>query len=178
MKKHFELILTVGLFLCTGNIVYAESIWQDKGANFEKRVDIAHSYLKKGQGEKALSETEMVIKNNPDLFEAYAVKTMICLEMNKWDNAIESSKEMIRLAPDNFAAHLGLGQAYGGKRLFDDAIQEFKEAIRIKPDDPGAYYYLGFAYVENGQKDKAKEVHDRLKTINTEAAEALGKLIR
>src|SRR3990167_5040894 len=131
MKIYLRLILAVGFFLYLDGAVYAENIWQDKEANLEKRFNIALGYLDKGKGAQALSKTEEFIKTNPNSFDAYAVQTMVSLEMHVWDKAIESAKEMIRLKPDDFAAHLGLGQAYGGKGLFNDAIDELNEAIRI-----------------------------------------------
>ena len=176
--RYIRLGLMCGVLLLPNGSVHAESIWQDKNVDIEKRLNIAYRYLEKGKGQEVLSETETFIKDNPDSFDAYAVKTMVSLEMNKWDKAIESGKEMVRLKPNNFASRLGLGQAYGGKRLFDSAIPELNEAIKLSPQDPGAYYYLGLAYLESGQRDKAKEVERKLEKINSQAANELAVLLR
>ena len=60
---------------------------------------------------------------------------------------------------------------------YDDAITQLNKAIELDENSKLGYYYKGLCYVALNDKTSAKEVYEKLKTINEEQAEKLWKKI-
>ena len=70
-----------------------------------------------------------------------------------------------------------LGGAYGKSDRYEEAIETFKQAIRINPDDAVVHNNLGAAYVFLKDRDSALEQYKILKSLDSELANVMFKLI-
>ncbi len=93
------------------------------------------------------------------------------------EEEIEAYKQAIRTNPDDAKAHTNLGNAYVSLGMYKEAIDAFKQAIRINPDNADAYFILGAAYVFLNDIDFALEQYEILKSLDSEWADVLFKLI-
>jgi tetratricopeptide (TPR) repeat protein len=85
--------------------------------------------------------------------------------------------------PLDIRLHRRLGDAYLAAKQWDKAIEEYKLALELAPRDIFLLRYLGKAYIENGRKDDASKVIDRIADLdkgafsrNVECAALKGRL--
>jgi Tfp pilus assembly protein PilF len=71
-------------------------------------------------------------------------------------------QKAIALERDHRGAINNLGVLYGENRKFNDAIAAFEYGIRVVPDDDTLYLNLGRIYVQMGDRDRARNVMQRL----------------
>ena len=109
--------------------------------------------------------TSLSILNNQDIIHG------------KYQEAIESFKQAIRIDPDYAEAHCGLGAAYLHSDKNEEAIKSCKQALRIDPDYAYAQFMLGCVYVVIKDRDSALEQYEILKTLDSERANILLKVI-
>ncbi len=58
-----------------------------------------------------------------------------------------------------------------------NTIESYKQALRIDPDDAEVHDNLGYAYVDINDRDSALEQYEILKSLDTEMANELLKVI-
>jgi hypothetical protein len=88
-------------------------------------------------------------------------------------------QKAITLQRDHARAINNLGVLYGEQRQFHDAIAAFEYGIRAVPDDDTLYLNLGRIHVQMGDRQKARNVMERLlqrKPDSTVARRALEEL--
>jgi tetratricopeptide (TPR) repeat protein len=61
--------------------------------------------------------------------------------------------------------------------MYKEATKAYKQAIRIDPDDADTHYNLGIAYVYLNDRGSAVEQYKILKSLDSELANKLFKLI-
>ena len=71
-------------------------------------------------------------------------------------------QKAITLQRDHAGAINNLGVLYGEHKKFNDAIAAFEYGIRTVPDDDTLYLNLGRIYVQMGERDRARNVMERL----------------
>ena len=90
---------------------------------------------------------------------------------------IEAYKQAIRIDLDDAYVHSSLGVVYRKSGMYKEAIEAYKQAIRINPDYAKAHYNLGVAYAFLNDRDSALEHYKILKSLDSERANVLVKLI-
>ena len=114
---------------------------------------------------------------NPDFSEACYNLGISYEELGKHQDSVEALKRSITLAPDNAHAHYALGYAYYQLKRYKESIDAFERSIALKPNNAFALSKLGHAYLATGNKDKAQEQYNMLKTLNATLAEELNREI-
>lgn len=71
-------------------------------------------------------------------------------------------QKAITLQRDHARAINNLGVLYGEQRQFNDAIAAFEYGIRVAPDDDTLYLNLGRIHIQMGDRQKARNVMERL----------------
>jgi TolB-like protein/Tfp pilus assembly protein PilF len=83
----------------------------------------------------------------------------------QYDKAITQCRETLELDPNFHVAYGVIGEAYIQKGMYKEAIAVLKKAISLSPG-PDGLARLGYAYAMAGQRNKAKEVLNKLQTLS------------
>jgi len=130
-----------------------------------------------GRYEDAIEAYKQTIKIKPDYAEAHYNLGVTCYQLGRYQDAVEAYKQAIKIKPDYADAHINLGVTCYQLGRYQDAVEAYKQAIRIKPDFALTHYNLGATYLVAGDKGLALEEYKILKTLDTEEANELFKLI-
>ena len=144
----------------------------------KEKIDNLILLYKKGQIKKALSESEELIKNNPDSFFLYNINGMIHINLKNWNQSIESLSKAIELKPDYAEAYNNLGVALNNKGDLEKAIESYTKAIKYKSDYANAYNNLGSVLNDIGKWEKAIENYSKSLEYNPNNSEAHENLIK
>ncbi len=92
--------------------------------------------------------------------------------------AVSSFRRAVDARPDFPEAWNELGFALRQTGKYEEALRAYDEALRLRPNFPEAMEYLGEAYVKLGRVDDARQVLERLKSLDSARAAELEEAIR
>lgn len=95
--------------------------------------NIAQTYLKLGNQQKAEENFKKAIEIFPDFAEVYNNLGLMYLSNNQFEIASENFKKAIDLNPDFSEAYLLLGNALHSLKKYDEAIKNWSKALEINP---------------------------------------------
>jgi DNA-binding winged helix-turn-helix (wHTH) protein/tetratricopeptide (TPR) repeat protein len=119
-----------------------------------------------GRLDEALAEAKLAYEIDPFMHIIKVELGRIYYFARYYDQAIEYYSQVLELEPSFLPAHFRLGQAYTQKGMYSEAIVEFQRAIPLIGDDPEAVAALAYVYALSGQKDKAREVLEKLRALS------------
>lgn len=96
--------------------------------------NIAQTYLKLGNQQKAEENFKKAIEIFPDFAEVYNNLGLMYLSNNQFELASENFKKAIDLNPDFSEAYLLLGNAFHSLKKYDDAVKNWSKALEINPN--------------------------------------------
>jgi tetratricopeptide (TPR) repeat protein len=143
----------------------------------EAHYNLGNAYHRLGRYQDAIEAYKQAIKIKPDYADAYINLGISYEDIGRHQDAVEVYKQALRIKPDYVDAYINLGVTYYKLGRYQDAVETYKQTIRIRPDYAEAHYNLGVTYVVTGDKDSALEEYKILKTLDTEKANELSKLI-
>jgi tetratricopeptide (TPR) repeat protein len=94
-------------------------------------------------------------------------------DKERYDEAIPILLKAVAYNSEDADTRVELGYAYYKTVKYNDAVAQLKKAIELDSTSKLGYYYLGLCYVDTNQKDKAREIYDRLKVISEAQAKKL-----
>jgi len=135
---------------------------------YAARLNVATTYLKKGDLERAEREFQGVIdkavqvpedaaKDKQTSLRALSGLGELALKRGDFTAAQESFRKALEISPEDAAAAYNVGEIFFSNQKVDEAIPYFEMAARIKKDWPKAYHRLGLVYLNKGDFDKALE---------------------
>ena len=89
---------------------------------------------------------------SPIPLQAWLVRGLDYLDLNRLADAIPSLRQALALNPDSGTARLALGDALARSGQAEEAADEYREQSQRTPDVGDAWYKLGMIYLELGQK--------------------------
>ena len=140
-------------------------------------VGLGVTYGKLGRWQNEVEAYKQAIELKPGYAEAYYDLGAAYKDLGRHEDALEAYKQAIKIKPDYAEAYNNLGVTCFQLGRYQDAIGAYKQAIKIKTDFALAHYALGIAYLATGDKNSALEEYKILKTMDTEKANSLFKMI-
>ncbi len=136
--------------------------------NYEAQIKAGEMYARIRNFEKALEFYQKAQQIKPDEFESNASLGNAFFDARQFENAETYYAKALEIKPDDINVITDLGTTYVERRQpnFDKAISQFEKVLKIKPEYDLAIYNLGIAYLRNGNKDKAQESLNLLRTTN------------
>src|SRR5579859_5595557 len=147
---------------------YKLALQNDPGSE-QLNAGLAELYFKTGHIRDAVTESQDILKRDPNNLDARKLLGRIYLrslgDMQSGTQssevlklAIEQYSQIVRAEPDNSEYHLLLGRLYIIDKDYVKAEGEFKAARNIQADSEEAVVNLAYLYNEEGDTKKAVEV--------------------
>jgi tetratricopeptide (TPR) repeat protein len=132
------------------------------------RLNVATTYLKKGDLDRAESEFREVLakvvevhgevaKDKATSLRALSGLGELALKKGDFEAAQKSFREALEISPEDAAAAYNVGEIFFSNQKVDEAIPFFELAVRIRKDWPKPYHRLGLVFLNKGDFEKALE---------------------
>lgn len=114
-------------------------------------------YFQRNKPYDAMESFKKSLEIDPQYVESSMALGMVCLELQRWDEAIAQYK----IAADNdyfkrpWEAYSNMGWAYLQKGEYDQAEQSLKQAVKLNANFCPAYTNLGELYSKQNNRQKA-----------------------
>jgi tetratricopeptide (TPR) repeat protein len=170
----------------------------DKAGNHEKAIEAAKRiielkpnsaadiynlglmYQKLKRYDEAIKTFNEVLTINPGDQYSHSNIGYIRYLQKQYTKSIQAFKEFVKLEPDNADGWFYIGINNMQLKKFDAALEPLKKTIELRPDYSGgnAVYNLAICYLNLHDNYSAKELYNKLKSINPGLAQKLQQHIR
>ena len=136
----------------------ATTLYPESDKSIPAHYARAYAYHRGAYPAKAASETEALLKANPDDPFFLELKGQVLLEGGNPAAAIGPLRRAVSLAPDQPMIAVMLGHALiatEDQTKFPEAKQVLKNAVNRDNDNPFAWYQLGIVYDREGDRARA-----------------------
>ena len=140
-----------------------------KGINFLNKVNF----------KKAENCFRIILKSQPQHFEAYYFLGIILNELNKLDEAEANYQNAIKFKPDFAEAYYNLAVTLVKSKKLEEGIKNYQNAIKFKPDFAIAHNNLGNVLIKLERLNEAEVSYQNAIKFKPDFAEAyynLGKV--
>ena len=151
-----------------GTVIDLDDLFKSGGsgmADFLESMSLqldAHDLHMKGKNKKALRRVDSVLAADPNSHTALDLKSMILLDMERYEETIEYSNRAMLAGSNSGLAHAIKGNALYKLGHIEEAILVLKQAIRFKHDDTDSLTLLCMATLELERYDDAAGYARRL----------------
>lgn len=130
------------------------TLWQDtvkkSPRKVRPRVNLATSYIKTGEYDKALVELTRAIALEPDSAAAYENMSKAYARKGDYELALTAARKALELAPNQASTYDAVAEAYMHLGKKDLAVKHFYKALSLDPSRLGARNNLGLTLAEKG----------------------------
>lgn len=114
----------------------------------------AHAYISKGEVDKAIADTDEVIRLKPDMEAGYTTRALAYMRKQQYELAIADLDVSARLAPSANVYHTR-GSAFAANTQYDQAVADYDQALRLAPRYAQAYLSRANLYLQRGDYERA-----------------------
>lgn len=114
--------------------------------------------------DKAESEFETALEQNPKLYEAYYFYARCCFIQGKMEKSAQLFEQACLMKPEDYQARHFLAQTYkalkleaGAEAAYQRAVESVEKHVERHPDDSRAYQLGAIDLVQLGERDKGLE---------------------
>jgi len=131
----------------------------------------AHQQHRSGDVRRAEALYRQVLHFDGNHVVANNLLGLLCLQSNRFDEAVDCIEKALGLKPDDAQAHANLGLAFQGLNRLKDAGRHFQESLKLAPNNPKAYNNLGGIFISLGQAQEAAACFQQALTLQPDLAE-------
>ena len=129
--------------------------------NTDVRSQLAASYVRAGEDEKALAEYQEILKTDSNNFSVLNNLGGIYRRLGKYQESIVYLERALATGKNPNAIYYNMGQTYKLMGQYADAEQCFKDVIEEDPNDVLAYNHLGAIQATLGHHQTAVQSYQR-----------------
>jgi tetratricopeptide (TPR) repeat protein len=118
-------------------------------------IERAYQQHQSGQVARAESLYRQVLHFDGEHAVANNLLGLLCLQTQRFDDAVNYIESALRVVPDDAQAHANLGLALKCLNKLEGAATHFQKSVELDPKNPRAYNNLGGIYVSLGQVDES-----------------------
>jgi tetratricopeptide (TPR) repeat protein len=156
----------------------AKKVIELEPANETNHYYLGLTYFKAQKYPEAIAAFQQGIAVKADFPHAWFQIGSSYINMKKYKEAADAYKKYAELAPDDPSGWLSIGVAYMQAKDFESALPPLKKCVELKPDNAVAQFNLAIVYVNLKDNFSAKEIYNKLQTLDPALAERLKKHIR
>lgn len=93
--------------------------------------------------DEAYQLLNQVIQEHPNLWEAYLLRSSVCLILGYFSHAERDAKKAVQLKPTTVSSYTSLGVVFLSQGLLEQAKQTFLEGFRLEPAVAATHINLG-----------------------------------
>lgn len=127
---------------------------------------------------EAIKFYQKAVKLNPHLEGAYVELGYAFYRVKDFDREADAYNAALNINPNNADALFNLAENLESHYKYPEAIVLYEKALAIEPEDMEVLYQAGLSYLAQGNRTKATEMYNRLKTLDRGNAEILRQLIK
>lgn len=143
--------------------------WLKAGDSYFEAYSYAVEVQKQHQlGENARKYFNLALEQDPGLLDIKAKVALTFLPEQPMQ-AVMQLREVVERDPENELGLYNLGLLSIQSQQFDKAINRFEKLTQSHPDHLEGQYYLGVSYFEAGEKIKARDQFELVKTMDQDA---------
>jgi len=135
-------------------------------------------YSKAGKYQESIETFNQTLKARPNYDLAHFNIGLNYFKMKKYKEAVESFKKFVEITPDNADAWHNIAVGYMQLKKFDLALEPLRKSTELRPDYGAAYYNLAICYLNLKDNYSAREVYNKLRSIDSDLAQKLKKHIQ
>jgi GWxTD domain-containing protein len=129
---------------------------------------LGEQYLRIDLKDRARTQLELAIRENPHLGPARELLAGLLLESGEFDGAVAVVEPLVRIAPDRFEAIAILGQAHFYQKQYAKSVELLEKAITLRRPEPRVLNVLALAHHELGNDARAAEILERSLSLDPE----------
>lgn len=134
-------------------------------------IERAHQQHRAGDFRKAESLYRQVLNFESKHAVANNLLGLLCLQTQRFDEAIKCIENALSIRPDDAQAHANLGLALKGVNRLQEAGKHFQESLKLAPDNPRTYNNLGSIFISLGQAQEAAMCFQQAMALEPNLAE-------
>jgi Flp pilus assembly protein TadD len=131
-----------------------------------------------GKFEQAEQVYRQIVAAEPENADAWNLLGAVCINQDRFGEAVQHLDEALRLNPHHHAAHDNRGVLLGKQGRYAEAIQSFQRALAIQPNQAVTYLNMAEALVRNGQPGEAIGAFRRVLALAPDSLRAHSELAR
>lgn len=133
----------------------------------------AYSFAMDAEKQRALAETARTLfgkalAENPGNLEAKTKMAMTYLSSASPMQGIQMLREVIEADPRNELALFNMGMLAIQSTQYERAVGWFEKLLAVNPNHLQGNMLLGVAYMNRGEKDKARQQFEKVKTLDSD----------
>lgn len=141
--------------------------WQKAGdAYFEAFTFALDEQKIRLLGNKAREAYEIVLKSQPDNYNAQHNVAMTYVSSSSPMQGIMMLRDIIEKDPDNMQALMSMGRMSIQTGQFENGVDRFESLVSYYPENVEGNFFLGVCYYETGQLVKAQTQFEKVKKLD------------
>jgi tetratricopeptide (TPR) repeat protein len=128
--------------------------------------------------EEAIEVFDKVIALTPEMEYAHLNKGFSLYSLKRYSDAIKAYSSTVELFPENADAWMFLGMSYMQLKNWSKAVEPLQKAIDLRPESGNAYYNLAICYLNLKDNYSARDVFNKLQSVDPGLAQKLKKYIK
>jgi tetratricopeptide (TPR) repeat protein len=138
--------------------------------NAEAHLTLGMAYRIMKMPAKAVAAFKQAARFDPESEEAQVNLGETCLEIGEYREAIYFASQYLRRRPLSPSVLVTLGAAYRHLNRMPQALEALSKAVKMDPKLVSAHFELGEAYLKSGQTERAREIYETLRTLDSDLA--------
>ncbi len=159
-------------------IAPAKKVIELEPGNETNHYYLGLTYFKAERYEEAIAAFERGIAVRADFAHAWFQIGSSYINLKKYKEAAAAYGKYAELVPDDASGWLSIGVAHMQGKNFEAALDPLKRCVELKPDNAVAQFNLAIVYINLKDNFSAKEIYNKLQTLDPSLAERLKKHIR
>lgn len=135
--------------------IYYQQLLEKKPDNNELAFDLAESYRRSGEPDKAIYLYDQLIAKDPKMLAAKESKGLALIAKDDFKSPAPLFDEVMRTDRTRWKTLNAMGILFATRNLQPEAQQYFNEALKFHPDSASIYNNLGLSQAMNRNFDAA-----------------------
>ena len=128
--------------------------------------------------EEAIEIFDKVIALTPEMEYAHLNKGFSLYSLKRYSDAIKAYSDTVELFPENADAWMFLGMSQMQLKRWANAVEPLRKSIELRPESGNSYYNLAICYLNLKDNYSARDIYNKLQSVDPSLAQKLKKYIK